>query len=365
MTQPSSQLRIIEPNLRGNAGHYGELVRCICLGSEQRRSTIFALGGPGIEQLELLAHPRIIRKQAFGSPDSRSEFAVLRDCVRDATSPCLVLTAKASHSLALEACAWAGSLLDHVRLLFHWREATLAKRIAMTASRTARRECRAIAPTTQTADFLRAAGWRRVIHAPYPAIGPDRIPVPSPRPIRLLMAGAARINKGIALIPDLAMELERRTRSIDLLVQVTGKRGGQQGRWEAFALERLQNCRLQGLQLDPTAPDRAEYERRFRGALVLTPYDPVKFSDNVSGVALDALLNAAPIVATAGSWQAGLVERFGCGVIMERWDSASLIKAVDEALARWSDISLGAVAAATQLAVEHHPLHLARAVMDP
>jgi len=98
---------------------------------------------------------------------------------------------------------------------------------------------------------------------------------------------------------------------------------------------------------------------------VLTPYDPQKFADNVSGIALDALLHASPIVATAGTWQAGLVERFGCGVIMKRWDSASLIKAVDEALARWSDISLGAVIAATQLAEEHHPRHLARAVMDP
>jgi len=365
MTQPSDQLRIIEPNLRGNAGHYGELVRCICLGSERHVSSIIALGGPGIEQLELLAHPRIIRKQAFGAPRSKSEFAVLRDCARDASVPCLILTAKASHALALETCAWSGSRLDHMRLLFHWREASPLNRIAMIASRAARRQCRAIAPTAKTADFLRTIGWRRVVQVPYPAVGPSHIQRPKPSPSRLLMAGAARINKGLALIPDLAMGLERQGVSAGLLVQITGKRGGKQGRQESLAIERLQRFHGRGLQLDPSAPDRKQYEDRFVGALVLTPYDPVKFSDNVSGIALDALLHAAPIVATAGTWQAGLIERFGCGVIMEHWDSASLIKAVDESMIRWSDISLGAVAAATQLAAEHHPCHLVEAVMDP
>lgn len=364
MTQPSSQLRIIEPNLRGNAGHYGELVRCICLGSEQRRSTIVALGGPGVEQLELLAHPRIIRRQAFGTSDCQSEYAVLRDCARDAAYPCLVLTAKASHALALEACAWRGSQLDHMRLLFHWREASLTKRVAMIASRTARRECRAIAPTTQTADFLRAVGWRRVVHAPYPAVGPDRIPVPSPRPSRLLMAGAARLNKGIALVADLAEGLARRGDAPPMLVQTTGKRGGRHGRQEADSLDRLHRCRWAGLHLDPSAPDRLMYAARFAGALVLTPYDPQKFADNVSGIALDALLHASPIVATAGTWQAGLINRFDCGIIMRDWSSTSLMTAVDEALVRWSDISRAAVVAARQLAHEHDPRHIVDAVLD-
>jgi len=91
---------------------------------------------------------------------------------------------------------------------------------------------------------------------------------------------------------------------------------------------------------------------------VLTPYDPIKFADNVSGVALDALLHGAPIIATAGTWQAGLIQRFGCGVIMNRWTSEALLLAMNHSAKIWTDLSTHAQLAATVLTVEHDPRRL-------
>jgi hypothetical protein len=79
---------------------------------------------------------------------------------------------------------------------------------------------------------------------------------------------------------------------------------------------------------------------------------------------LDALVNAAPIVATAGTWQAELINRFDCGVIMRDWSSTSLVTAVEEALGRWTDISRAASVAARQLALEHDPRHLVDAMLN-
>jgi len=357
-------LRIIEPNLTGNAGHYAELVRCLALGSEHRLDRVVALGGQGIEDVSLLTHPRIERRAVFGGPDGTGEYSVLGACARDPSTPCLVLTAKAMHALALERWSWGNRPLRHMSLLFHWRETGLLKRMALLAARCPRRDVRAIAPTRQTADFLRCRGWHDVVEVPYPVLGPSSLPASFPRPARLLVAGAARLNKGIALVADLAEGLARGGDAPPMLVQTTGKRGGRHGRQEADSLERLHRCKWSGLHLDPSAPNRSMYAARFEGALVLTPYDPQKFADNVSGIALDALLHAAPIVATAGTWQAELISRFDCGIIMRDWSSTSLMTAVDEALVRWTDISRAASVAAQQLAHEHDPRHLVDAVLD-
>jgi hypothetical protein len=69
-------------------------------------------------------------------------------------------------------------------------------------------------------------------------------------------------------------------------------------------------------------------------------------------------------VATAGTWQARVVERFGAGTIMRRWDADSLDEAVAEARRRWDDVSAAARRAAGELAEAHDPVHLVRALAE-
>lgn len=173
-----------------------------------------------------------------------------------------------------------------------------------------------------------------------------------------------RMNKGVHLIAELNERLRANPIGVTLVVQTSGKRDGAHGRKEASALARLERSAWDGLMLDPRAPGSDDYGARFNGALTLTPYDPEAFADNVSGVALDALLRGSPLVATAGTWQARLIERTGAGVVMRGWDADALEEAVRTAVQGWATVSQEATRASASLAVEHDPAHLVRALAE-
>jgi glycosyltransferase involved in cell wall biosynthesis len=215
----------------------------------------------------------------------------------------------------------------------------------------------AVAPTDAVARSLRDGGWRRVECVPYPALGPPAPPHPVPFS-RLLMAGAARMNKGLDLVAALAVLWAGEDRAIPLLVQVSKKHAARHGRREGAVVEALLSSGYRGLRADGTAPDRAEYLGRFRGALVLAPYAREPFASQVSGVVLDALLHGAPVVATRGTWPGAQVERFGAGVAVEERTAVALSEAVDRVLADWPAYAARACEAARTLAAEHDPRHL-------
>jgi len=356
----SGALRILEPNLSGNSGHYAEFARALADRCAPRFNRLEVHGGAGMHRIELLDHDLIT---ALPSCAEASESRVLRRLSGDCQTPLLILTAKARHAVELEILHW-GLRHDpaHVTLFFHWREDGPSQRIAMSMAQTVRRKATALAPTATTAAFLRGAGWRNVMQIAYPARAPATLPELLPAPTRLLVAGAAGLNKGIHLIAQLADRYAQSQPETPMLVQTTGKRAGRHGAAEHAPLEQLKKCAWRGLHLDASAPNRDEYARRFSGALVLTPYDPVHFRDNVSGIALDALLHGAPIIATSGTWQARLVERFGCGVCMKTWSADSLQDSIEEAVRRWTDISDAAFGAAVELAAEHDPRHVIEAI---
>jgi hypothetical protein len=356
-------LRVIEPNLVGASGHYGEYVRALAERAEGRFSRIEVLCDAGARLGSLADCAPLEFRPCFPGRGRRAaEWRALREAVA-AHDPFLVLTARTPDVVMLEAASrLAGRDLGHARLYFHWRERSTAQRVAATACTKVRREALAIAPTPTTAEFLRSTGWRRVLEIPYPAIAPEA-PFPAGPLERLLVAGAARMNKGIDAVAALAARLAQRGDTVELLVQTTGKRrSGASGTKEAKALADLAASGCPGLRLDPSAPDRPAYVARFRGSLVLTPYCPDTFADNVSGIALDALLHGAPVVATAGTWQARVVERYGAGTVMRRWDAESLDEAVADARVRWDEVSAAARRAAQELASAHDPAHLVRAL---
>jgi hypothetical protein len=356
-------LRVLEPNLASPAGHYAEFVRALAARSPACFAGIEVLcdAKANLGSLEALDGVRFERRFS-GRRRRASEWMATRESC-SAALPFLVLTARAVDAAMIElACATGRRSPSGARLYFHWRERSAGARLMAASALRTRREALAIAPTASTASFLRATGWARVAEIPYPALAPSSPFEPGPL-ARLLVAGAARTNKGIHLVATLAEEMAAGGDDAEMLVQSTAKRRtGRAGRREQAALEAIARAAPAGLRLDPSAPDRDEYVARFRGALVLTPYDPAKFEDNVSGIALDALLHGAPVVATCGTWQARLVERFGAGTVMERWDAASLSAAVATARRNWDECCSGAQRAARVLAEEHDPRHLVAAL---
>lgn len=349
------RLLVIEPNLRNPSGHYAEFVRAIGTRAGEIELDVFA--HPAADgMLGAMSGVHVYsREPRVGRPVA--EWRAIFRAVWEGR-PFLVLTSDGRHAAAVSvAAALAGRSPENARLYFHRTPSETRDKVFLTISARAREHALAIAPTEAVAQSLRAGGWRRVECVPYPALGAENPPEPAPFS-HLLMAGAARMNKGLDLIAALAGLWAGEGRSIPLFVQVSKKHAGRHGHREAALVESLLASGYKGLRTDDNAPDRAQYLERFRGALVLAPYMREQFASQVSGIVLDALLHGTPVIATRDTWPGAQVERFGAGVVIEERTPAALAAAIDRVLAAWPAYAARACAAAETLAREHDPRHL-------
>lgn len=353
-----ASLCVIEPKLRGPSGHYAEFVRAVA----SRAGGIFP-------SIEVVADPRardylrtlggevpVVATGAAKGP--AAEIAAIGASMR-AGKRTLVLTATAMHVFAADWLSFAGrAQLEALTLLVHWPLSRQPGRTALAMGARTRRNALFLATTRGVRDMLLDAGCARATQISYPATRTAGAPMRAPFR-HLLMGGAARFNKGLDLVAELAERFAREGRVAPLLVQVSPKHVDHHGTREGAVVERLLSAGYRGLVADPRAPDRAEYVSRFTGALVLAPYERSKFEDRVSGVVLDALLHGAPCIATSGTWSGDIVERFGAGVTIGERTGAELTAAVDRVLGRWDHFAARAAEASDILADEHDPRHVA------
>lgn len=354
------EIVLLEPNLRSPSGHYADFVRAV--GSCAKQGQIAVYADPAADEM-LAAMPGItVSKQSPRVGERLAEWRTLFRLVAS-QQPFLVLTADARHAAALSVAAKAcNKSLRNARLFFHRTPTTPRDRLLLPLTEPAKAYAHAITPTEEVANWLRSNGWQRVSCIPYPVLT-EHAP-PSPAPFRhLLMAGAARINKGLDIVADMAVQWADQNREIPLLVQVSTKHAGRHGRREAGVVETLLNSGYRGLRADESAPERSEYLERFTGALVLAPYAREQFASQVSGVVLDALLHGAPVIATKGTWPGAQVERFGAGLTIAERTPEALSAAIDQIQAGWESYTEKACHAARILADEHRPIHLLNALL--
>jgi len=286
-----------------------------------------------------------------------AEWSAIFRAVRE-DIPFLVLTSDGRHATVVSAAGFRYRRAPrNACLFFHRPPDTSRDRLLLPFADLARRYALAVTPTEEIAWSLSKGGWKRVELVAYPALAAESLPAPVPF-THLLMAGAARLNKGLDLVAELASFWAGEGRSIPLLAQVSKKHIDRHGSREKGFVEALLASGYRGLQVNETAPDRAEYIERFRGALVLAPYARQQFASQVSGVVLDALLNGAPVVATSDTWPGRQVERFGAGVTIRERTTAALAGAIEKILSEWTVYSKRACEAAAVLGREHDPRHL-------
>ena len=352
-------LRIIEPNLRHPSHHYAEFVRALGARRPADGGPVEVLAHPGADRL-LASMPGVVA--VTDPPRMDAPWAEWRAIARALRrpDPFLVLTADGRHAMAVHLLsAGAPSPPVHARLYFHWIERSPLRLAMLRAATRARLHALAVTPTEAIADAVRGLGWQRVAHVPYPALAPAVPPAPAPF-ARVLMAGAARMNKGLDLVAALAQRWAAAGRRTPLVVQASMKHAARHGRREAAVVGALLASGCPGLVADARPLDRAEYADRYRGSLVIAPYERERFAEAVSGVVLDALLHGAPVVATAGTWPGRQVERFGAGVVLKERTVEALEAAIDAVLRDWDACSARAREAARTLAAEHDAANLFR-----
>ena len=354
-----SPLTIVEPKLRGPSGHYAEFVRAIAARADGVFSEIRVVADPRARGFLATLGGAVPVDAAPPAAGTLAELAAIGASLRAGTRT-LVLTANASHALSADWLSFAGrDGLSRLSLFVHWPLSKPQARLALALSPRTRRHALFIAPTRGVRDMLSEAGCARVAQVAYPAARTASTPMRAPFR-HLLMAGAARINKGLDLVAELAERYAREGRDTPLLVQVSPKHVDHHGSREDAVVARLLAANYRGLVADPKAPDRDEYATRFVGSLVLAPYERARFADGVSGVVLDALLHGAPCVATAGTWAGDAVARFDAGVTIRERTPEALAQAVDAVLARWDHYAARAAEASDALAAEHDPRHVAK-----
>jgi hypothetical protein len=107
------------------------------------------------------------------------------------------------------------------------------------------------------------------------------------------------------------------------------------------------------LRLYPETLKPDEYAKLFAGAICIQLYNADLFSDRISGVTLDALSAGSPIVATAGTWIARMVQRFDAGKIIDSPEPETTLSAIQEIITDYPHYSKNAYAAGLVLQQEN------------
>ena len=326
-------LHIIEPTLRSHDGHLSSLVRefaelyggpAIVHADRDAR----ALSMPGVEIVR--EFPRRLRKLML----PWVYFRLLR-----AQERILVSTATTADFWSLRLAArLARRSTRGVTLFVHWYRHRPRKDRVMSAFAREHPDIALLAPTSECVDMLRSCGFRNVSRVPYPfrfrSSRTDAVIADDPS---VLVAGGARRDKGFPHVVAWIEHLASLGVDLPLTVQVSGDHWGEFKDDIESLVGRLRGVRLPRLRMVSDALGPGEYQALFRGAIVLQPYESASFRDRVSGVTLDALDAGAPIVASAGTWTAGIVARLGCGVVCESSEPAVLHAAIQAVRSRYPE----------------------------
>ncbi len=324
-----SIIHIVEPTLESEAGHCHSFVASLCGarggdGPELevwagRRARLPHLEGPGITVRPYFRR-RVRRLQ---------EYLLLARLLR---SPGRIFLATAgSADLALLGLAARGEIPPgKVFLFFHWVRPAPGKEVRLRTAAARQPHLSVLAPTESVADALRRCGFGATRVVPYPITPAAGAPAEEPAEFhRFLYAGAARQDKGFPALVDLVALLAEGGRDVPVAVQASPDHYDRYDPKTKSDIARLEGLGYPFLRIHRVTLDPAAYAALFRGAICLQPYRSDDFADRISGVTLDALSAGCPVVTTAGTWMARVVERFGAGIALDDPSAPSLLAAAD------------------------------------
>jgi glycosyltransferase involved in cell wall biosynthesis len=337
----TARVNVVEPTLEGYSGHCHALVASFARSA--RSMPIDLWSGKGSADLDfgphVSVHPLFRRRTRLPQM-----LFLLRRLLRQ-REPIVVTTARRS-DLALVALAARGRVpRERVFLYFHWFRENPGKLSFLRWIAERQPDIVILGTTDSVVGAFRRGGFANVVRLPYPA------PVPSAEVAavpfrRLLYAGAARQDKGFRKVVDLVELLAARKEEIPIAVQITADHYDKFDAATRADIARLEAVRYPPLTLIREPPSPEAYAASFPGSVCLQPYDRAEFRDRVSGVTQDALAHGCPVVATAGTWTAALIERYDAGVIVADPHPESLYAAVKTATAEYAQLQAAAFAAA-------------------
>lgn len=209
-------------------------------------------------------------------------------------------------------------------------------------------------PTPTVVDIFREAGFAGASVIPYPISSRRHLQIGGAQRFRyLLFAGAARRDKGFRQVVDLVEYLHRQHASIPIAIQMSSEHFGKYDADTLADIERLRGIPYPHVRLILQTLGAREYEELFPGAITLQLYSTHDFLDRISGVTLDAFSGGSPVLTTAGTWIARMVERFAAGQVVQDISLPQLIDRIDDLIGSYKHYAEAAVDAGNALQQEN------------
>ncbi len=354
-------INIIEPTLMTETGHCYSFLTSLCQVSDKtpislwiNRNARVAFTGENI-QVRRYFYSKIRRFQCYG----------LYKKLLAAGGKLFISTAGLTDLILLD---WASSgqiSKGKVYLYFHWFN-TNEKKIDRIKNIAQKQPNLAIlGPTPSVIKTFQNAGFENARIVPYP-ISPQiqHGKTEHNNFAGLLYAGAARQDKGISNVVDLVEHMNKLGLQIPFRLQNSPDHRGKYDEITKAEIQRLENIHYPYLQLFPETLKQEEYAALFAGAICIQLYNKDLFADRISGVTLDALSAGSPIVATAGTWTARMVQRFNAGKIIDRTGPETTLSAIQEIIADYPRYSKNAYSAGLVLQQENSADYLFNTLME-
>jgi hypothetical protein len=214
--------------------------------------------------------------------------------------------------------------------------------------------------TESTADFFKSLGFCARAVA-YPRLNEVSLPL-SKNFHHLVVAGAARMDKGFDRIADLVEYLAHTQASWPVWIQISTTHQAKHSADVMVQIERLRHSGYSHLSLIDNTLTPQDYRALFAGGISIQPYCKADFEDRVSGVALDALTEGCPVIVTANTWLSRIVLKHNAGVASSDLSPSGLCKSIAEVVGDYDNYSLRAAKAGMALCQEHSAGSLMRVI---
>lgn len=307
-------LDIVEPTLMSEAGHCYSFVNSLITASD------------GNKPICLWANRKAAISINFGQVEIRRYFYrslrrlqsyFLYKKLLNRKGRLFVSTAIRTDMLMLDWAASGTIPPRKVYLYSHWMKPSTSKLRSLKKLAMHQPNLVILGPTTSVVNVFKEAGFSDTRVIPYP-ITPRKANIcHSPVPFRyLLYAGAARPDKGFKEVVDLVEHLHQQKSQIPVTIQTSAERFDKYDAATLADIARLKSIPYAYLTLRSDVLSAGEYEEIFSGAIAIQLYKATDFTDRVSGVTLDAFSAGCPVISSAETWMARVVERFDAGQVV-------------------------------------------------
>ena len=354
-------INIIEPTLINEAGHCYSLVNNLVTSEQKSGVVVWANKHSTID----FKNTNVSLKKFFYRRIRKIQCYFLYRKLLASNDKILVSTSGMIDLMLFALIAKETIPAKQVFFYFHWINNASSK-LKMLKEVAKKQPNFMILGTTPTVlEVFKTAGFQHTEVAPYPVSKKNEPPSTKPSKFsKVLFAGAARQDKGFSRVVDLIEYETAENSTVPFFIQSSSEHYNKYDKKTQHDIGRLNAAGYKYLTIHKDTLSENDYLDLFIGSICIQPYDPVAFADRISGVTLDALLAGSPILTSADTWTAKIVEKFSAGIVMKSSTPKEMHIALTEVIRKYEFYSNNARNASKILQTENDSAHLLSLISD-